>query len=212
MSEIFSLEANKDRIFWEEIESIEYLDSTEEYVYDFSVECVESFTTSEGIIVHNTLNTFHQCGISSKSSVNQGVPRITELVSVSKKIKTPSLTIYLTDEYNSMEKAKELVPEIQAIHLDFFIDNTSIHYDPDPLNTNIEEDREFIRDYYDFCDDEIDISKLSPWVLRVEFDPLYLINKNMKMFDFVSIIIKRIIQPVILHTWYSKNSINTFFY
>ena len=38
----------------------------------------------------------------------------------------------------------------------------------------IEEDREFISDYFwieeDLIDDEFDLSKLSPWLLRIELD------------------------------------------
>ena len=44
-------------IFWDEITEIEYLDPEEnEYVYDFSVEDVETFSTKAGLIIHNTLN------------------------------------------------------------------------------------------------------------------------------------------------------------
>ena len=42
-----------------------------------------------------TLNTFHFAGVSAKN-VTLGVPRLKEIINVSKKPKTPSLTIYLT--------------------------------------------------------------------------------------------------------------------
>ena len=41
-----------------------------------------------------TLNTFHYAGVSAKN-VTLGVPRLKELINVSKKPKTPSLTVYL---------------------------------------------------------------------------------------------------------------------
>ena len=41
-----------------------------------------------------TLNTFHYAGVSAKN-VTLGVPRLKELINVSKRPKTPSLTIYL---------------------------------------------------------------------------------------------------------------------
>jgi DNA-directed RNA polymerase subunit A" len=46
-------------IVWDEIVAIEYIDpqDPDEMVYDFSVEDVETFTTKEGIVIHNTLNT-----------------------------------------------------------------------------------------------------------------------------------------------------------
>jgi DNA-directed RNA polymerase II subunit RPB1 len=43
-----------------------------------------------------TLNTFHAAGISSKN-ITLGVPRLKELLGVSKNIKSPGLTIYLND-------------------------------------------------------------------------------------------------------------------
>ena len=44
-----------------------------------------------------TLNTFHYAGVSSKSQVVRGVPRVKEIINVSKNMKSPSLTIYLKD-------------------------------------------------------------------------------------------------------------------
>ena len=41
-----------------------------------------------------TLNTFHFAGVSAKN-VTLGVPRLKEIINVSKKPKTPSLTIFL---------------------------------------------------------------------------------------------------------------------
>ena len=47
-----------------------------------------------------TLNTFHFAGVAAKSNVTRGVPRLKELLSVSKNIKNPSV-IYLFKEYES---------------------------------------------------------------------------------------------------------------
>ncbi len=41
-----------------------------------------------------TLNTFHYAGVSAKN-VTLGVPRLKEIINVSKKPKTPSLTVFL---------------------------------------------------------------------------------------------------------------------
>lgn len=45
-----------------------------------------------------TLNTFHYAGVSSKN-VTLGVPRLKEIINVSKRPKTPSLTVFLMPEY-----------------------------------------------------------------------------------------------------------------
>ena len=41
-----------------------------------------------------TLNTFHFAGVSSKSNVTRGVPRLKELLHISKSLSRPSTTIY----------------------------------------------------------------------------------------------------------------------
>ena len=60
-----------------------------------------------------TLNTFHFAGVSAKN-VTLGVPRIKEIINVSKSIKTPSVKIFLKDGLCKNEKAvTELGSEIE---------------------------------------------------------------------------------------------------
>ena len=166
---------------WDKIVSIEYVDDYKyPYVYDFSVKDNESFTAND-IIVHNTLNTFHQCGISAHSNINHGVPRMRELISISKKIKTPSLEIHLKTKDEA--EIKKLAHSLTSVNLDFFISKTSIWYDPNLTQSFIKEDMDFMEDTYEFLDGIEDLKGLSPWVLRIEIDPLYLCNKNVSMFD-----------------------------
>lgn len=199
---------------WEEIVDIEYIDPTEnEYVYDFSVDDIETFTTAEGIIVHNTLNTFHQCGISSKSKVNQGVPRIRELLSISKKIQTPSLTVYLKEEDNTHEKAKEVLNSIESMYFGSFVEETSVWYDPDVTNSVIETDAQFVAEYYDFYDDGVNIRNLSPWVLRIAINPVLLMNKGTSMFEIYCILLEKLSKRPNLHIIYSdENAEHTVFH
>ena len=42
-------------------------DYKHDYVYDFSVKGNETFALFSGIVVHNTLNTFHKAGQNEKS-------------------------------------------------------------------------------------------------------------------------------------------------
>lgn len=42
--------------------------------------------------------------------------------------------------------------------------NTAIYYDPEPLNTVIAEDQEFVSVYYEMPD--FDPARISPWLLR----------------------------------------------
>ena len=51
-----------------------------------------------------TLNTFHFAGVSSKN-VTLGVPRLKEVINVSKNLKTPMMQIYLDPEVRKQQKA-----------------------------------------------------------------------------------------------------------
>ena len=46
-----------------------------------------------------TLNTFHYAAVSAKN-VTLGVPRLKEIINISKKPKTPSLTVFLMGQVN----------------------------------------------------------------------------------------------------------------
>lgn len=45
-----------------------------------------------------TLNTFHFAGVSAKNVTLGRLPRLTEIINISKNIKTPSLTVHLLGE------------------------------------------------------------------------------------------------------------------
>jgi len=132
-----------------------------------------------------TLNTFHFAGVSSKN-VTLGVPRLKEVINVAKKLKTPSMTIYLTNEIgNDYDSVKTLQPEIEHTTMMNVTLNTEIYYDPDPDSTIIEEDKEIV-DLHKFIVEERNVEKLSPWILRVELDQRSLIEKHLVMDDIVS--------------------------
>ena len=64
-----------------------------------------------------TLNTFHYAGVSAKN-VTLGVPRLKEIINVSKKPKTPSLTIFLLGQAaRDAEKCKvHIFINIRTVH------------------------------------------------------------------------------------------------
>ena len=99
---------------WNRIESVETIESDHEYVYDLSVEGLETFTTAEGVITHNTMNTFHYAGV-AEIDVTQGLPRLIELVDARKTPDTPMMTVHLEDEYaTERERAHEVVWQMEA--------------------------------------------------------------------------------------------------
>jgi DNA-directed RNA polymerase subunit A" len=101
-------------VVWDRIESVETVTSDHEYVYDFSVAGLETFTTAQGVVTHNTMNTFHFAGV-AEIDVTQGLPRLIELVDARKTPDTPTMTVHLEDEYaTDREKAHEVVWKIEA--------------------------------------------------------------------------------------------------
>jgi DNA-directed RNA polymerase beta' subunit len=77
----------------DKIISIDEFESHYEFVYDLTVEQTRNMTTLNGT---NIVDSFHYAGVSAKN-VTLGVPRLKELINVTKKLKTPSLTMYEKD-------------------------------------------------------------------------------------------------------------------
>jgi len=132
-----------------------------------------------------TLNTFHLAGV-GKPGVTRGVPRLKELLHISKNIKSPSITIYVKkpDAY-SISKTQEIANKFELTTLRDLVSSTSIYYDPDDEETNIQHDNTFMDIYKKFNEiDPInrDCKKLK-WVLRFEFNRKELMNKNISTDD-----------------------------
>ncbi|PSQ33113.1 DNA-directed RNA polymerase subunit A'' [Halobacteriales archaeon SW_10_68_16] len=102
---------------WDRVESIETVEPDHEYVYDFSVAGLETFTTAQGVVTHNTMNTFHYAGV-AEIDVTQGLPRLIELVDARKEPDTPMMTVHLAGEYaENRERAHEVVWNIEATRI-----------------------------------------------------------------------------------------------
>jgi DNA-directed RNA polymerase II subunit RPB1 len=98
-----------------------------------------------------TLNTFHSAGVASKSNVTRGVPRIEEILSLSENPKNPSLTIYMNkDEETDKESVRDKIPSIELTILKEIVDSVEICFDPDDMNTLIEQDKDIMSQYFEF--------------------------------------------------------------
>ncbi|XP_074658521.1 DNA-directed RNA polymerase II subunit RPB1-like [Tubulanus polymorphus] len=126
-----------------------------------------------------TLNTFHFAGVSAKN-VTLGVPRLKEIINISKRPKTPSLTVFLTGQAaRDAEKAKDVLCRLEHTTLRKVVANTAIYYDPEPQSTVIQEDQEFVNIYYEMPD--FDPARISPWLLRLELDRKRMTDKKLTM-------------------------------
>lgn len=57
--------------------------------------------------------------------------------------------------------------------------NTAIYYDPNPQNTVVTEDQEWVNVYYEMPD--FDVTRISPWLLRIELDRKHMTDRKLTM-------------------------------
>ncbi|CAF2990482.1 unnamed protein product [Rotaria sp. Silwood2] len=130
-------------------------------------------------ITQMTLNTFHYAAISGKNQT-LGIPRIKEIINLSKKPKTPSLTVYLTGQAtNNVEQCKQVLCHLEHCTLRKVTTNTAIYYDPNPQETVISEDQEWVNTYYEIPDQNI--TNLSRWLLRIGLDRKCMTDRELTM-------------------------------
>jgi len=193
--ELFLIEqAISSNVVWDEIIDIEYYTPEQtNFVYDFTVPGNQTFMTDYGVIVHNTLNTFHFAGVASKSNVTRGVPRIEEILSLSSDIKNPSLSIYLKPEDETQkDKAQTTMYMLEHTRLVEIVKSIEVCFDPDELNSLITIDKDAISQYMEFekmvaeCAEmslSNDTNEKSKWIIRMEMDPEVMLEKNITMDD-----------------------------
>ena len=143
-----------------------------------------------------TLNTFHFAGVSAKSNVTRGIPRLTELLHLSKNMKAPSTKIFLKDEFNSDRTKTQFVKnKLEHVILKDLVKNNQIYFDPKNslFETVIEEDKEILSIYNEFNKlqySNINFEKTSPFIIRFVFDKDILMENNIIMDDIYLAIIK----------------------
>lgn len=164
------------------------------------------------------LDSFHSSGTVAAVKATSGVPRFKELLSVSKNIKTPILTIHLKDDigavYNPVEdadgniadarvqQAKEraikVMQSLEITRLVDILDSSEIYWDPcsdDGSETALREDQGFLEVYRAFQElDENRSRSTEPWVLRMKLNKVKMYRLGITMLDVY----------VKIHTAYSQ--------
>lgn len=168
-------------VMFDEIISIEDVAPSHGYVYDFTVEGTRTFSLLSGVEIFDSFHTSGQ----QKANLLVGVPRMEELVNVTRDIKTPSMEIWLN---YSEEKLRDLsfvrrkafdVLQLREV-IDFIIDYNICH------NRKITEDENkwyhihniFIGSHHENCE----------WSIRFIFDPKLLYQNRMALSTIVKII------------------------
>lgn len=136
-----------------------------------------------------TLNTFHFAGVSSKN-VTLGVPRLKEILNVATNIKTPSMTVYQTEENRlDQDQAKLLRSLVEYTSLRSVTEKTEIWYDPDIQSTVIDADRDMVESYFIIPEDNAENPEdFSKWLLRIVLGRRQLLDKGLTVSDVAATI------------------------
>ena len=143
-----------------------------------------------------TLNTFHFAGAASKSKVTQGVPRLKEILTLTKNPKMSALTMHLQPAFATDEEAKRVKGMLEITTLRDITKGTSIYYDPclDRFGTMLPEDAamlqyldalqtQFDAQLHDADEDAPSEPEVHPnhWVVRIELDRAAMHARNLLM-------------------------------
>jgi DNA-directed RNA polymerase II subunit RPB1 len=176
-------------IEFDQIVSIEEVQNTTKYAYDLTVEDTRNFDCYNGLCLRDT---FHLSGVASKSNVTRGVPRIEEILRLTKNPKNPSLTVHLkAQDEQDKEKATKYANMLEHTRLLDVIKSVQICFDPLEKSTNILGDRLLLEQYYEFenmveeClgEETPEGTQKSKWIIRIEMDKELLLDKNITMDD-----------------------------
>lgn len=73
-----------------------------------------------------TMRTFHYAGV-SEMNVTLGLPRIIEIVDARKQPSTPTMTVYIQEEFaGDKDKAKEIAKQIETLHIGAVVDKVEL--------------------------------------------------------------------------------------
>ena len=163
------------------------------------VGCIASQSIGEPA-TQMTLNTFHLAGVSS-ADVTLGIPRLQEILNLSKNVNSSSMKIYLKkkEEKYSNDDICKLIWKMQYTTLLDILSKSEIYYDPEINNSLIEKDKETIDRFMLLEKEEIenDIENISRWVLRLVLNPDKI---TINMSDITNSIKEKIKNIVIINT------------
>jgi DNA-directed RNA polymerase II subunit RPB1 len=142
-----------------------------------------------------TLNTFHLSGVASKSNVTRGVPRIEEILRLTKNPKSQSMTVHMKPiDETDPDKATQYANMIERTTLVDVVKSIQICFDPLDKTSKILDDHLLLEQYYEFenmveeCagnEAVVPTAKTakSRWIIRIELDAEILLEKNITMDD-----------------------------
>ena len=139
-----------------------------------------------------TLNTFHNAGNSSKNAT-LGVPRLKEIINVSKNIKTPMMNLRLKDEYNTKESAEKIAAELEFTNLKSLVKSYKVIQ-----NTNSDYSDLYLSMPAEYEDEYCDL------IIQYSFDRDILQKKKLSLLD-ISVVLLKQYQDIIYVTHNNEN-------
>ena len=154
-----------------------------------------------------TLDSFHVSGTAAAVKATSGVPRLKEILSATKKTKTPTLIIYMKPDVASVKNpilaedgiayederieqtksiAMSIKNSIEITTLANILEFSEIFWDAGKLETTIEEDKGILNIYKKFAALDSSANKCrseSPWVLRMKFNKEKMNSCGLRMID-----------------------------
>lgn len=154
-----------------------------------------------------TLDSFHVSGTAAAVKATSGVPRLKEILSATKKTKTPTLNIYMKHDVASVlnpemdedgietkdervEAAKSVAMNIknslEITKLSDILEQSEIYWDNGTYETSIDEDKGILDIYKEFSEMDVLANKCkstSPWVLRMKFNKEKMNSFGIRMID-----------------------------
>lgn len=136
-----------------------------------------------------TLNTFHNAGIGAMGTSTLGVPRMKEILSFSKNIKTPIMSIHMKRN-SSKASAEKLASHINYTILSDIKKQISVYYDPQPYAKKgfMEKDNVYniFRSYNATKYSCSQNPQSLPWLLRIELNREMMLDKDITLLDIKS--------------------------
>jgi hypothetical protein len=165
------------------IVSKEFCKSEYEHVYDVTVPKTLNFMCANGMLC---LDTFHSAGQGAKA-VTSGVPRIQELLTLSKKIKTPIMTLGLCQ---TLRRDETVLGRFQTLLVDTMLEDivesnaSMVVWDPDPRGTLLEDETDqalvsLHEPFQPVWPENPNDFPHSRWVIRLELNKEALIDRGL---------------------------------
>jgi DNA-directed RNA polymerase beta' subunit len=167
----------------EEVEPSNPNNLSQAKVYDLTVADTRNFTVYSGVCVRDT---FHATG--TGSAALGGVGRINEVLNVAKKMKSPLMFIYLSNEFkHDKPMANKISSYIKYTTISNIIVRTDIYYDPNPTRENGHMKKDMVSNPFFIetgkrLQESGDIKDL-PWLLRFTLSKENLMMSEITLLD-----------------------------